>query len=144
MIEALRLCQEQNLDFKALFRFQYILSRKKSDVPGMNHRAVGRHHLYTGQSVHLANLLDGKGQAIGVVIGIAVDRTGLIEGDWTIPGIDADLPDFFDRRWQLAVNTGQASPADIRPPEQQKPYTQKQFSILPHSTVVLESYRLDA
>lgn len=63
----------------------------------MNHRAVGRHHLYTGQSVHLANLLDGKGQAIGVVIGIAVDRTGLIEGDWTIPGIDADLPDFFDR-----------------------------------------------
>ena len=54
------------------------------------------------------------------------------------------LPDFFDRRWQLAVNTAQASPADIRPPEQQKPYTQKQFSILPRSAVVFESYRLDA
>lgn len=97
MIEALRQCLDQDLDFATLFRFQYIVSRTKCDAPGMTHRAIGRHHLYTGQSVHISNLLDRKGQPVGVVIGIAVDRTGLIEGNWTIPDIDADLPDFFDR-----------------------------------------------
>jgi glycogen operon protein len=55
-----------------------------------------------------------------------------------------NLPDFFDRRWQLAVNTGQASPADIQAPAQQRPYMQKQFSILPHAAMIFESYRLDA
>jgi glycogen operon protein len=55
-----------------------------------------------------------------------------------------DLPDFPGRRWKLAVNTGQPSPRDISPPEQQRPYEHKQYSILPRTTLVFESYRLES
>ncbi|RJX29414.1 MAG: glycogen debranching enzyme GlgX [Desulfurivibrio sp.] len=49
------------------------------------------------------------------------------------------LPDIPGRRWRLAIDTGAASPDDIRLPEDQTPFAGKCVRVMARSVVVLES-----
>jgi glycogen operon protein len=53
--------------------------------------------------------------------------------------VDAPLPAMPGRRWHLALDTSEASPADILARAQQKPHAETFYPVNARSVVVLEA-----
>lgn len=97
MIQALAKAQRSKLDFPALFAYQYLISEKEQDLPGLDVLQFNRRFIYVGRKLHRAELRDASGRLFGYVLGIAVDDDGLLKGVRTLNSIDASDPRVFDR-----------------------------------------------
>ncbi|MGH1329981.1 MAG: hypothetical protein ACRBBK_03805 [Paracoccaceae bacterium] len=97
MTQAHDTCLEKQISFENAFKYQYVISRSAVDIPEFTQQELGKCHVYTGPSAHVSTLCDADGNVFGIVIGIAVDPRGLIEGRWSLPGIKLTDADFFDR-----------------------------------------------
>ena len=53
--------------------------------------------------------------------------------------VEAEVPQFPDRPWHLAVDTAQASPSDMIEPARQVQLTTQSYRVAPRSVVVLEA-----
>ncbi len=53
--------------------------------------------------------------------------------------VEAALPSISGRRWHLALDTSQVPPADIVPPDQQRPLSATGYSASPRSVIALEA-----
>ncbi|MCK0148946.1 asparagine synthase-related protein [Marivita sp. S6314] len=98
MIKAVELAEQSKLELSTVFAYQYVISRKPRDLPGLDMMQLGRRRfIYAGPKLHRAELRDRNGEMFGFVLGIAVDPEGLIKGVRTLPTIDVNDPQVFDR-----------------------------------------------
>lgn len=97
MIKAVSMAERSKLDFASLFAYQYLISTKKRDLPGMDLLELGDRAIYVGAKLHRAELRDRNGVLFGYVLGIAVDNNGLLKDTVTLPEIDVTAPKVFDR-----------------------------------------------
>lgn len=99
MIEARRLCEAENIPFSYAFRYQYAISRRPLDLPGMDQRRFAGMVVHTGAKLPVSELRDRQGRPVGLLLGLAVAPEGLLGANHVIPGLDgcADAPlDHFE------------------------------------------------
>lgn len=96
LIEAVRICKQRNVAFKTAFRLQYLVSEDGTLNLPMTRTAIGRWTVYSGSGLGLATLRDRAGVAFAVLLGIAVDETGLIGTEHRVMTLDTHAPSFFD------------------------------------------------
>lgn len=83
-VTAVKACQEAGLDFSECFKWQYVVSEAADiDLPMQRH-AVGGWSIYTGKGLAFTKLMDASGSAIGCLLGIGVDETGLASDVHTV------------------------------------------------------------
>ena len=99
-----------------------------------------------GEQGHLPAWNDPESRLLGFTLAAVDDGEADLHVTFNMSDDDAvvNLPDFPGRHWRLAVNTGQATPADILAPARQKPYRKKRFSVPPQTAAVFESYAPEA
>jgi hypothetical protein len=88
MTNAHAICAEANLDFKELYFYQYLVTHRKTRVAGLKALPFGRFTAHVGAKLHSALLVDCKGRFFGYVLGIAVDKSGLIKGEHQLEELD--------------------------------------------------------
>lgn len=88
--EALRLTNRSGYSFEYLFRYQYVISAKPLDLPGMHPRPLGRFVLQTGEAARVTELHDNQNRLLGYLVGVAVDPEGLLTDTRQIAGVDID------------------------------------------------------
>jgi len=91
------LCEESNLDFESIFRYQYLVAPGREPLTGMHMLPFGEHTFYVGKQLPHSILTDCKGRFFGYVIGIAVDKSGLITGEHQVKSLDLDDTELFSR-----------------------------------------------
>ncbi|MFT6453055.1 MAG: hypothetical protein ACJA06_002564, partial [Halocynthiibacter sp.] len=96
MTQAHDICLEKQISLENAFKYQYVISRTAVDIPEFTSQIFGKCYVYTGPAAHVSTLCDADGIAFGIVIGIAVDPQGLIDGRWKLPGLKLSDADFFD------------------------------------------------
>lgn len=102
---AIELCRSANVDFAWTFRYQYVIGPDRLDLPGFVVRDVGAHYIHIGRDLRCGDLVDGQGQNVGVVLGIAVDHDGALPSevlpslikDATAPGARDLFEDYLSR-----------------------------------------------
>ncbi|WP_085307303.1 hypothetical protein [Planktotalea arctica] len=98
MTNAVKLCAHIKQDVSKVFAYQYLVTPGKSEqIDGMSVLPFGKFSIHVGAKLHSALLTDCKGRFFGYVLGIAVDRSGLIKGEHQLDELDLDDPQLFAR-----------------------------------------------
>ncbi|WP_375267481.1 hypothetical protein [Planktotalea sp.] len=97
MTYAHRLCEKDSLDFSDLFAYQYLVSPCKKPIDGFDPLPFGKFLVHVGKKLRRAVVTDVKGRFFGYVLGIGVDKTGVIQGVWQLDCLDLDDPRVFDK-----------------------------------------------
>ena len=97
MINAVSMAERSKLDFASLFAYQYLISTKQRNLPGMDLLQLGGRAIYVGPKLHRAELRDKHGVLFGFVLGIAVAPDGLLKDTVSLSDIDVTDAKVFDR-----------------------------------------------
>jgi hypothetical protein len=97
MTNAHRMCDHASLDVEDVFAYQYLVAPGRAALDGFDALPFGKFSVYSGRKLHKARVFDAKQRFFGYVLGIAVDREGLITGDRQLNDIDLDDPQVFSR-----------------------------------------------
>lgn len=89
MTEAERQCRAEQLPFGDVFRYQYLLSRTAVNISDMIHRRFNRFFLYTGAGLPVTEIFDCEGEPIGLLLGIAVGKDGVLADQHLMSGLSA-------------------------------------------------------
>lgn len=89
-------CTRLGVSFADAFRYQYVIARERPDAEGFRALRFGGFWVLAGRDLPVARLFDRDGAAIGLLLGIAVGRDGLIEGSHRFGGISAAAPGAAD------------------------------------------------
>jgi hypothetical protein len=92
MTNAHRMCDHASLDVEDVFAYQYLVAPGRAALDGFDALPFGKFSVYSGRKLHKARVFDAKQRFFGYVLGIAVDREGLITGDRQLNDIDLDDP----------------------------------------------------
>lgn len=95
MTNAHRMCERATLDFSELFAFQYVIVPGKKPLDGMTALPFGKFTVHVGKKMNVASVMDARGRFFGYVLGVAVDKEGLLRGERHLPTIDLDDPQVF-------------------------------------------------
>ncbi len=82
--------------FAEVFRYQYVISRKRYNIPGFRDFPGDTWHLAAGADLPVCDLTDADGHALGYLVGIAVGPVGLIAGTANRIPASRDDPRFWD------------------------------------------------
>lgn len=96
MVEAERLWPLRKHKFHTAFRYQYVISRSHLDISAFQTVTLNGWHIAYGAALPIHYIYDITGLWIGVALGIAVSKTGLVHEKLELE-IDASDPDFFDK-----------------------------------------------
>lgn len=97
VVEAVRQCNIQNVDFDKTFQYQYVVSNESLCLPGFSDHLVGNFCVQTGAKLQVATLQDRDGRTFGLCLGIAVDHSGVVLGDQPIKDVVSTETDVFDQ-----------------------------------------------
>ncbi len=96
MVEAERLWQLRKTKFQTAFRYQYVISKTKLDIFSFQTATLNDWHVAYGAALTFHQIYDSTGQKIGVLLGIAVTRNGLVQKTLNLDLPVAD-PGFFEK-----------------------------------------------
>lgn len=94
-------CRSQGADCARVLRYQYVVSRRPIEVPGLEAQAFGGLHVLSGSGLPVTRLRDAQDRTFGLLLGIAVAPGGVLSGTARIDDLDAADPGFWDKaeRW---------------------------------------------
>ena len=96
MFEAQRLWNFRIGAFADYFRYQYVITKEPEHIDGFHTLQCGTLHVTVGSKLPACKLTDKNGQNIGMVLGIAVSETALLEPTTAQLPLDAGSPEFWD------------------------------------------------
>lgn len=96
MVEAERLWQLRKTKFQTAFRYQYVISKTKLDIYSFQTATLNNWHISYGQALPFHLIYDNTGNWVGVLLGIAVAKGGLVQKMLELD-IAASEPDFFEK-----------------------------------------------
>lgn len=97
MVYAQKLCELAKLDFAEIFAYQYLVAPRGTHLDGMDVINFGKISINVGRKLNRAAIMDAKGRVFAFVLGIAVDKSGLIKGKHQLDQLDLDDPKVFSR-----------------------------------------------
>ncbi|WP_132859635.1 hypothetical protein [Shimia isoporae] len=71
-------CAALDLGFAITFRFQFVLSETKRDLPGFDTRPFADRTLHTHKDLPVTEFTDRDGNPLGLILGFAVDENGQV------------------------------------------------------------------
>lgn len=95
-LEAQRLWPFTPSKFSAAFRYQYVISKEKIDLPGFQTYANLSWQVHSGSGLPVCELADRDGRQVGYVIGIAVGPDGLLSAKRNRLPVSLDDPKFWE------------------------------------------------
>ena len=95
MVEAERLWPLRKTKFQTAFRYQYVVSKTELDISFFQTVTLREWHIAYGAALPFHYIHDSRGEWIGVILGIAVSRNGLIQEKLNLE-LDASDPSFFE------------------------------------------------
>jgi len=96
MVEAERLWQFRKIKFQTVFRYQYVISKTRLDIYSFQTATLNNWHISYGIALPLHLIYDKMGNQVGVLLGIAVAKNGLVQEILKLD-IAASDPDFFEK-----------------------------------------------
>ncbi|PUB12838.1 hypothetical protein DFP92_109149 [Yoonia sediminilitoris] len=90
------LCSDRNVSFAQTFRYQYIVSPDKLDLPGFTSVQCGSQWVASGAALRRVMLTDCAGNSFGVCLGVAVDHDGNLPEEALQQGFDSRSPEARD------------------------------------------------
>ena len=96
MVEAERLWQLRKTKFQTAFRYQYAISKTNLDISAFQTVTLNGWYIAYGAALPIHYIYDSTGLRIGVILGIAVSNTGLVQEKLEL-GLVASDSNFFER-----------------------------------------------
>ena len=96
-VQAVTECQAKGISFEETFRYQYVISKTASSLPGFKSRVVDGFLIQSGKDLKVCDLIDGSGAVIGCFLGVAAGHDGALIDGQPIAKLDAGDPAFWKR-----------------------------------------------